>query len=38
MGEVQAVTRELVQAARERAGDDVVDRLVASIPGLGQVL
>lgn len=38
MGEVQTVTRELVQAARERAGDDVVDRVVASIPGLGQVL
>lgn len=38
MGEVQTVTRELVQVARERAGDDVVDRVVASIPGLGQVL
>lgn len=38
MGEVQAVTRELVQAAREHAGADVVDRVVASIPGLGQVL
>lgn len=38
MGEVQTVTRELVQAAREHAGADVVDRVVSSIPGLGQVL
>lgn len=38
MGEVQAVTRELIQTAREHAGADVVDRVVASIPGLGQVL
>ncbi len=38
MGEVQAVTRELVQAAREHAGTDVVDRVVDAIPGLGQVL
>ncbi|WP_067338980.1 hypothetical protein [Stappia indica] len=38
MGEVQTVTRELVQVARERAGDDVVDRVVSSIPGLSQVL
>ena len=38
MGEVQAVTRELIQAAREQVGADVVDRVVASIPGLGQVL
>jgi predicted short-subunit dehydrogenase-like oxidoreductase (DUF2520 family) len=38
MGEVQAVTRELVQAAREHAGADVVDRVVDAIPGLGQVL
>lgn len=38
MGEVQAVTRELIQAAREHVGADVVDRVVASIPGLGQVL
>ena len=36
MVEIQSVTRETVSFARERAGSDVVDEIVASIPGLGQ--
>ena len=36
MGQIQAVTKETVDFAREKAGDDVVNDIVASIPGLGQ--
>ena len=36
MGEIQGVTQETVNFARERAGRDLVDDVVASIPGLGQ--
>ena len=36
MGQIQAVTQETVSFARERAGDDIVDDVVASIPGLSQ--
>jgi hypothetical protein len=36
MGQIQAVTQETVNFAREKAGDDVVNDIVASIPGLGQ--
>lgn len=36
MGQIQGVTKETVDFARERAGDDVVNDIVASIPGLGQ--
>jgi hypothetical protein len=36
MGQIQGVTKETVGYARERAGEDVVNDLVASIPGLGQ--
>ena len=36
MGQIQGVTQETVNFARERAGRDVVDDIVASIPGLGQ--
>ena len=38
MGEIQGVTRETVAFARERAGDDVVNDIVASIPGLSQFI
>jgi len=38
MGEVQSVTRELVAYAKEKAGDDVVDEVIAQIPGLSQVI
>jgi hypothetical protein len=36
MGQIQAVTQETVNFARERAGDDLVNDIVASIPGLSQ--
>jgi hypothetical protein len=36
MGQIQGVTQETVHFARERAGEDVVNDIVASIPGLGQ--
>ena len=36
MGEIQGVTQETVSFARERAGRDLVDDVVASIPGLSQ--
>ena len=38
MGQVTTVTRELIDYAKERAGEDVVDEIVASIPGLNQVV
>ena len=36
MGQIQGVTQETVNFARERGGADLVDDIVASIPGLGQ--
>jgi len=36
MGQVQAVTRETIAYAREKAGDDAVGEIVGAIPGLGQ--
>jgi hypothetical protein len=36
MGQIQAVTQETVDYARERAGDDLVNEVVGSIPGLSQ--
>ncbi len=36
MGQIQGVTKEIVGFARERAGDDIVNDVVASIPGLSQ--
>jgi len=36
MGEVQAVTRETIGYAREKAGEDAVGDIVGAIPGLGQ--
>jgi hypothetical protein len=36
MGEIQGVTHELIAFAREKAGGDDVDAVVAAIPGLGQ--
>jgi hypothetical protein len=36
MGEIQSVTQETVDFARERAGADLVNDIVGSIPGLGQ--
>jgi hypothetical protein len=36
MGQIQGVTKETVDFARERAGNEVVTAIVESIPGLGQ--
>ena len=36
MSDIQGVTRELIAFAREKAGSDDVDAVVAAIPGLGQ--
>ncbi len=36
MGQIQGVTQETVNFAREQAGEDIVNDIVASIPGLGQ--
>ena len=36
MGQIQGVTQETVTFARERGGRDLVDDIVASIPGLSQ--
>jgi len=36
MGDIQAVTHETIGFAREKAGDDIVSDIVASIPGLSQ--
>jgi hypothetical protein len=36
MGQVQAVTRETINYAREKVGEDAVGEIVGAIPGLGQ--
>jgi len=36
MGQVQAVSRETIAYAREKAGEDVVGEIVGAVPGLGQ--
>jgi hypothetical protein len=36
MGQIQGVTQETVNFAREKVGDAVISDIVASIPGLGQ--
>jgi len=38
MDQMQAVTRELIAYAREKAGEDAVGEIVGSIPGLGQFI
>ena len=38
MGEIQGVTRELIAYAREKAGDDAVNAIVAAVPGLSQFI
>ncbi len=38
MGEIQAVTRELIAYAREQAGDEAVGEIVAAVPGLSQFI
>jgi len=36
MGQVQAVTREVIGFAREKVGEDAVGEIVGAIPGLSQ--
>ncbi len=36
MSEIQGVTRQLVAFAKQHAGDELVDEVVGSIPGLSQ--
>ncbi|MBV6658430.1 MAG: DUF2267 domain-containing protein [Devosiaceae bacterium] len=36
MGQIQGVTQEVVGFAREKAGDDVVQQIVAQIPGMDE--
>lgn len=36
MGEITALARETISVARQHAGDEVVDQVVASVPGLSQ--
>jgi hypothetical protein len=36
MGQIQGVTRHLVAYAKQQAGDELVDEVIGSIPGLGQ--
>ncbi|MCB5202723.1 hypothetical protein LH464_09585 [Neorhizobium sp. T786] len=36
MGEITALAKETIKVAREHAGDEVVDQVVASVPGLSQ--
>ncbi len=38
MGEIQGLVKELVSYAKEKAGDDVVDEVIAKIPGLSQIV
>ncbi len=36
MGEISALAKETISVARQYAGDEVVDQVVASVPGLSQ--
>ncbi|OAP40773.1 hypothetical protein AU381_02410 [Sinorhizobium glycinis] len=36
MGEITGLARETIAYAKEKAGDEVVDEVVASVPGLSQ--
>lgn len=36
MGQVQAVTKEVIAFSRERAGEDALGEIVGAIPGLSQ--
>lgn len=38
MGQMQAVTQEILSYAREKVGEDAVGEIVGSIPGLGQFI
>ena len=36
MGEITALARQTIAAAKQYAGEELVDQVVASVPGLGQ--
>jgi hypothetical protein len=36
MGEITSLAKETMSVARQYAGDQVVDDVIASVPGLGQ--
>ena len=36
MGQIQSVSKEMFAVGREKAGEDVMGAIVASVPGLGQ--
>lgn len=38
MGEITGLAKQTIQVAREHAGDEVVDTVVASVPGLSQFI
>lgn len=38
MGEISSLAKETIAVARQHAGDEVVDEVVGSIPGLGQFI
>lgn len=38
MGQVQTVTREVVAYSKEQVGEETVDEIIESIPGLSQVV
>jgi hypothetical protein len=38
MGQMQGVTRELIDYSREKAGEDAIGEIVGSVPGLGQFI
>jgi len=38
MGEITGLAKQTILVARQYAGDEVVDQVVASIPGLGQFI
>jgi hypothetical protein len=38
MGEITGLAKETIAVAREHAGDETVDEVVSSVPGLGQFI
>ena len=38
MGEIQGVAKETIAFAKEHAGEETVDNVIAAIPGLGQFI
>lgn len=38
MGQVQAVTKEIIAFSREKVGDEALGEIVGAIPGLGQFI